>query len=71
MTLTKEFATDEKLNLNVTGTGNSTIVEVTVPGNSSNGTVTIVIDGKNYTADVTDGTAKVDLGNITPGEYNS
>jgi hypothetical protein len=70
-TITKEFTTDESLKLDVNGTGNSTIVEVKVPGNSSNGTVTIIIDGQNYTANVTNGTAKVDLGNVTPGVHNA
>ena len=52
----------------VTDNGNGTVV-ITVPENAT-GNVTVIIDGKNYTANVTNGTAVVDLGNSTPGEHN-
>ncbi len=55
----------------VNGTGNGTVVEVVVPGNGTNGTVIIVINGTNYTANVTNGTAIVNLTNVTPGDHNA
>ena len=71
VTKTENFTTDGGLKLDVNGTGNSTVVEVKVPGNATNGTVIIVIDGQNYTGEVENGTAKVDLGNVTPGMHNA
>jgi len=49
--------------------GNGSVVIVEVPGNAT-GNVTVIIDGKNHTAEVVNGTAVVDLGNTTPGEHN-
>ena len=45
--------------------GNGTVVVVV--GDNATGNVTISIDGKNYTAEVVNGTAVVELGNLTPG----
>ena len=47
--------------------GNGTVV-VVVPNNAT-GNVTITVDGKNFTADVINGTAVVQLDNVTPGTH--
>ena len=61
-----------KLNENdikVVDQGNGTVI-VLVPGNAT-GNVTITVDGKNFTADVVNGTAVVQLDNVTPGTHNA
>ena len=47
---------------------NSTVV-VDLPEDAT-GTVTVEIDGENYTANVTKGTAKVNIPGLGVGEYN-
>ena len=47
--------------------GNGTVV-VVVPEDAV-GNVTITVDGKNYTAEVVNGTAVVQLDNVTPGTH--
>ena len=71
VTKTVDFTVDEGFKLEVNGTGNGTVIEVKVPGNATNGTVTIVINGTNYTADVINGTAVINLTNVTPGIHNA
>jgi hypothetical protein len=46
--------------------GEPTYVTVKVPQNAT-GNVTVTIDGKNYTAEVVNGTAIVDVGSLTAG----
>ena len=48
--------------------GNGT-VEVVVPEDAT-GNITITVDGKNYTAPIVNGTAVVQLDNVTPGEHS-
>ena len=48
--------------------GNGTVV-VVVPGNAT-GNVTIEVEGKNFTGPVVNGTAIINLTNVTPGEHN-
>ena len=48
--------------------GNGTVV-VIVPGNAT-GNVTIEVEGKNFTGPVINGTAVINLTNVTPGEHN-
>lgn len=44
---------------------------VVVPGNESAGNITVIIDNQTYTVvNVTNGTAIVNLTNVTPGEHN-
>ena len=47
--------------------GNGTVAIIV--GDNATGNVTVVIDGKNVTAEVINGTAVVDLGNVTPGTH--
>ncbi|WP_295611751.1 Ig-like domain-containing protein, partial [uncultured Methanobrevibacter sp.] len=48
--------------------GNGTVVVVV--GDNATGNVTVTVDGKNYTAEVVNGTAVVQLdGNVTPGTH--
>jgi hypothetical protein len=70
-TTTTSFRVGDKINVVVNGTGNSSVVIITVPGNNTNGTVTIVINGTNYTGEVINGTAIVNLTNVTPGDHNA
>ena len=68
---TVSFKVSEGIKIDVDGTGNSTNVTVTVPGNETGGNVTIIIDNRTIgTSNVTNGTGTVDLGNMTPGEHN-
>jgi cell division protein ZapA (FtsZ GTPase activity inhibitor) len=69
--VTKNFTTSEGLKLEVNSTGNETVVEVTVPGNATNGTIIIRINGTDYVGEVSNGTASVNLTNITPGIYDA
>ena len=48
--------------------GNGTVVVVV--GDNATGTVTVEIDGENYTADVKDGQAVITLENATPGAHD-
>ena len=48
--------------------GNGTVV-VVVPGNAT-GNVTIYVDGQNFTGEVINGTATINLENVTPGKQN-
>ena len=43
---------------------------ITVPGNETGGNVTVYVDGKNFTANVTNGTAIINLTNVTPGKQD-
>ncbi len=54
--------------ITVVDKGNGTIV-VVVPGNAT-GNVTINVDGKNFTADVINGTAVISIENVTPGVHD-
>ena len=47
--------------------GNGTVVVVV--GDNATGNVTITVGGKNYTAEVVNGTAVVELGNVAPGTH--
>lgn len=51
-------------NIEIVDNGNGTVT-VIVPQNAT-GNVTIYVDGKNFTANVTDGVAVVTLENVTP-----
>ena len=59
----------EEYSIDVVDNGDGTLT-VTVPGNAS-GNVTVNINGTNYTANVTDGKAIVNISNATPGSYNA
>ncbi|WP_407424732.1 Ig-like domain repeat protein [Methanobrevibacter sp.] len=48
--------------------GNGTVVVVV--GDNATGNVTVSVDGKNFTAEVINGTATVTVGNLTPGTHN-
>ena len=54
--------------ITVVDQGNGTVV-VILPGNAT-GNVTITVNGTNYTANVTNGTAVIVLENVTPGKHN-
>ena len=54
--------------MKVVDQGNGTVVVILPEG--AEGNVTIEIDGQNYTANVTNGTAVINLVNATPGEHN-
>jgi hypothetical protein len=63
-----EFSVNKAVsNIQVIDHGNGTVV-VVVPENAT-GSVTINVDGKEFTADVVDGIAEVNLDNVTPGEH--
>ncbi len=64
--LTNEKA-KETPDMKVIDKGNGTIVVVV--GDNATGNVTVTIDGQNYTAEVVNGTAVVNLENITPGTH--
>jgi hypothetical protein len=68
--LTKAFKVTEGVKLDINGTGNSSTLVIHVPGNETGGNVTVYIDGKNITANVTNGTAIINLTNITPGKQD-
>ncbi|WP_458405407.1 beta strand repeat-containing protein [Methanobrevibacter sp.] len=68
---TVEFTVEEGIEIKVNGTGNDTVVEVVVPGNATGGNITIVINGTNYTGDIINGTAIINLTNVTPGTHNA
>ncbi|WP_458404599.1 Ig-like domain repeat protein [Methanobrevibacter sp.] len=53
-------------------TGNSTNITIVIPGNETGGNVTVIVDNNQTIGpvNVTNGTATVDLGNLTPGEHN-
>ncbi|WP_458406316.1 Ig-like domain repeat protein [Methanobrevibacter sp.] len=70
-TITQNFTIKEKLDIKPVTDGNSTLVEVDVPGNETGGNVTIIIDGQNYTGNVTNGTVTINLTNVTPGIHNA
>ena len=64
------FVVSEGITLVITGSGNNTLVTVTVPGGVS-GNLTVLIDGNIYNVtDVTSGRAVVAVNNLTPGVYN-
>ncbi|SDA67257.1 Ig-like domain (group 3) [Methanobrevibacter millerae] len=48
--------------------GNGTVVVVV--GDNATGNVTVTVDGENYTAEVIDGVAVVNLDNLTPGTHD-
>ena len=54
--------------IKVVDQGNGTVV-VVVPEDAT-GEVTVTVDGKNYTAEVVNGTATVTLDNLTPGAHD-
>ena len=54
--------------LTVVDLGNGTVVVVVGP--NATGNVTISLEGQNYTANVTNGTAVINLDNVTPGTYD-
>ena len=54
--------------ISVVDYGNGTVV-VVVPGDA-NGNVTITVDGKDYVAEVVNGTAVVELDDVTPGTHH-
>ena len=54
--------------IQVVDQGNGTVV-VTVPGNAT-GNVTIYVEGQNFTGPVVNGTAIINLTNVTPGTHN-
>ena len=54
--------------INVVDLGNGTVVVVVGP--NATGNVTITVDGQNFTADVINGTAVVNLDNVVPGTYD-
>ena len=60
-----ELSPDE---IKVVDQGNGTVV-VVVPENAT-GTVTVEIDGKNYTAPIKDGVAEIDISDAAPGEHD-
>jgi hypothetical protein len=68
--MTKSFKVTEGIKLDINGTGNSSTLVITVPGNETGGNVTVYIDGKNITANVTNGTAIINLTNVTPGKQD-
>ena len=68
--LTKSFKVTEGVKLDINGTGNSSTLVITVPGNETGGNVTVYVDGKNFTANVTNGTAIINLTNVTPGKQD-
>ena len=53
--------------ITVVDQGNGTVV-VVVPSDAT-GNVTVTVDGKNYTAEIVNGTAVVQLDNVTPGAH--
>ncbi|MDO5809494.1 MAG: Ig-like domain repeat protein, partial [Methanobrevibacter sp.] len=66
-----EFKVSAPIKIEIDGTGNSTNVTVVVPGNETGGNITVIVDNKTIgTANITNGTGTVDLGNLTPGEHN-
>ncbi|SDA52334.1 polymorphic outer membrane protein repeat-containing protein [Methanobrevibacter millerae] len=65
---TTTFKVRDSSDLDIIDLGNGTVV-VKVPGNAS-GNITIVVENQTYTAPVINGTAIVDLTNVTPGEHN-
>ena len=66
-----QFVVGEGISIDVGGSGNGTVINITVPGNNTNGTVTVIIDNQTYIiTNVTNGTAIVNLTNVTPGEHN-
>ncbi|MBQ6512857.1 Ig-like domain repeat protein [Methanobrevibacter sp.] len=54
--------------ITVVDQGNGTVVVIV--GDNATGNVTVEIDGKNVTAEVKDGVAVVDLGDVAPGTYD-
>ena len=59
-----------KLVVDVNTTGNSSSMDVKVPGNAT-GNATVNVNGTNFTAEIVNGTAKINLTNATPGTYNA
>ena len=53
-----------------TEVGEDAVVEVTLPDDAT-GTVTVTVDGKNYTAPVKDGKATVKVPNLPAGDYTA
>ena len=58
----------ETPDITVVDQGNGTIV-VVMPSDAT-GNVTVTVDGKNYTAEIINGTAVVQLEDVTPGEHD-
>ena len=52
----------------ISDSGNSSVYSISLPGDAS-GTLTVRIDGKNYTAKLLNGKAAVDVDNLAPGNY--
>ena len=52
-------------------TGNGSVIVITVGDNSTNGTIQIIIDNVTYNGTVVNGTAIVNLTNVTPGDHNA
>uniref|UniRef100_UPI0038671DA9 Ig-like domain repeat protein n=1 Tax=Methanobrevibacter sp. TaxID=66852 RepID=UPI0038671DA9 len=66
----KSFTVHPEITLEVgTNDGNTTPITVKVSENAT-GNVTITVDGKNYTAEVVNGTATVNVTNAKPGKQN-
>jgi hypothetical protein len=61
-----ENTTEDDIKVN--DLNNGTLI-IEVPENAT-GTVTVVVDGENYTAVIENGKAIVDLTNATPGDHN-
>ena len=68
-TITKIFEVKTS-GITVNNTENSTDLNITLPDNVT-GNVTVILDGKNYTGTIINGSAVVDLSNATPGTYNA
>ena len=58
-----------KININPASDGNSSVLNITVPENTT-GNVTVKINGTNYTGEIVNGSAIVNLTNVTPGTHN-
>jgi len=72
ITIDKKPTTPADINITDLGNttaGNATLV-IKVPDDLT-GNITVTIDDKNYTTPITNGTAKIDLSNLTSGEYNA
>jgi predicted nucleic acid-binding Zn-ribbon protein len=64
------FVVTPGINIDVGGSGNNTVINITVPGNAT-GNVTVLIDNETYIiTNLTNGSAIVNLTNVTPGEHN-
>ena len=67
---TKTFKVTPGIKIDVGGSGNNTSINITVPGNAT-GNVTVIIDNQTYVVtNLTNGSAIINLTNMTPGEHN-